>query len=56
MRDAGFDVSFRDRPAKGGTGGHPSSGDIFKTNVEVNVVSDTILKFCRHSFFPKVIL
>jgi hypothetical protein len=24
MRDAGFDVSFRDCPAKGGTGGHPS--------------------------------
>jgi hypothetical protein len=23
MRDAGFDVSFRDCPAKGGTGGHP---------------------------------
>jgi hypothetical protein len=23
MRDAGFDVSFRDSPAKGGTGGHP---------------------------------
>jgi hypothetical protein len=24
MRDAGFDVSFRDCPAKGGTGGHPN--------------------------------
>jgi hypothetical protein len=24
MRDAGFDVSFRDCPAEGGTGGHPS--------------------------------
>jgi hypothetical protein len=24
MRDAGFDVSFRDYPAKGGTGGHPT--------------------------------
>jgi hypothetical protein len=24
MREAGFDVSFRDCPAKGGTGGHPS--------------------------------
>jgi hypothetical protein len=24
MRDAGFDVSFRDCPAKGGTGGQPS--------------------------------
>jgi hypothetical protein len=24
MRDAGFDVSFRDCPAKGGTGGHPT--------------------------------
>jgi hypothetical protein len=23
MRDAGFDISFRDCPAKGGTGGHP---------------------------------
>jgi hypothetical protein len=29
MRDAGFDVSFRDRPAKGGTGSHPSyTGDL----------------------------
>jgi hypothetical protein len=25
MRDAGSDISFRDCPAKGGTGGHPSS-------------------------------
>jgi hypothetical protein len=24
MRDAGFDVSFRDCPAKGGTGGYPN--------------------------------
>jgi hypothetical protein len=24
MQDAGFDISFRDCPAKGGTGGHPS--------------------------------
>jgi hypothetical protein len=24
MRDAGFDESFRDCPAKGGTGGHPA--------------------------------
>jgi hypothetical protein len=24
MRDAGFDVSFRDCRAKGGTGGHPN--------------------------------
>jgi hypothetical protein len=23
MQNAGFDVSFRDCPAKGGTGGHP---------------------------------
>jgi hypothetical protein len=26
MRDAGFEVSFRDCPAKGGTGGHPKCG------------------------------
>jgi hypothetical protein len=24
MRDAGFDLSFRDCPAKGGTGGRPN--------------------------------
>jgi hypothetical protein len=25
MLDAGFDISFRDCPTKGGTGGHPKS-------------------------------
>jgi hypothetical protein len=30
MRDAEFDVSFRDCPAKGGTGGHPSVMAVFR--------------------------
>jgi hypothetical protein len=28
MQDAGFDVSFRDCTAKGGTGGHPSPASV----------------------------
>jgi hypothetical protein len=35
MRDAGFDVSFRDCPAKGGPGGHPN----VVTNSETSVTT-----------------
>jgi hypothetical protein len=33
MRDAGFDVSFRDCPAKGGTGGHPNLPLVLPSNL-----------------------
>jgi hypothetical protein len=43
MQGAGFDVSFRDFPAKGGTGGHPDSSpseDVFCTLETNNGLED----------------
>jgi hypothetical protein len=34
MWDAGFDVSFWGCPAKGGTGGHPTTDNCFKLGFE----------------------
>jgi hypothetical protein len=34
MREVGFDVSFRDCPAKGGTGGHPTCSPL-KANIKM---------------------
>jgi hypothetical protein len=36
MRDAVFDVSFRDCPAKGGTGGHPIVQYVHLTRLALN--------------------
>jgi hypothetical protein len=40
MRDAGFDVIFRDCPAKGGTGGHPNCSQNNQNSSIVNSFVD----------------
>jgi hypothetical protein len=42
MLDAGFDASFRDCPAKGGTGGHPSLDMVTKRKVSVLAGNQTL--------------
>jgi radical SAM superfamily enzyme len=39
MQNAGFDVSFRDCPAKGGTGGHPRCW--YCTHLQVHTASQS---------------
>jgi hypothetical protein len=46
MRDAGFDVSFRDCPAKGGTGGHPTLRP--ETEPQYAVLAWTVWNVTRH--------
>jgi hypothetical protein len=39
MRDAGFDISFRDCPAKGGTGGHPNHSPPYEKQLLTDVAT-----------------
>jgi hypothetical protein len=50
MRDEGFDVSFRDCPTKGGTGGHPCQ-DALKSLGEKQT-QDTNTDMILYAYFP----
>jgi hypothetical protein len=55
MRDVGFDVSFRDCPEKGGTGGHPtllsSSGYHYTLNFVISFLFYISNNRCPHDVY-----
>jgi hypothetical protein len=48
MRDAGFDVSFRDCPAKGGTGGHPNQERVSEHTNALHMLRKSTSEFHGH--------
>jgi hypothetical protein len=50
MRDAGFDVSFRDCPANGGTGGHPTDGPSPECSSSLDILINAVFEATIFSF------